>query len=283
MSFLAKIFHHKPGSLTCFRQHGSPGFQHRCESSKSEVKEQVMITQIAEEFDDETEEDREAKIEKLRNKSRLMEAHRNMVHGKLPYPESKAYWHDSVQYKRRMFARYGAEQSKVYPGVAWPDKEDLDAQKEYERVLTPLSIQEMVAIEKNKIAENEQILKERYDKIVEKLKTNDTVIAEFHKKQKKKADDLQESKKQKEKLFDEIRQHFGFNIDPRDEKFQEMIEIKKKEEMKKRRLEKKKLREEKLINMALEIEKQQSSDEAKASDTKEKKEPSIDTVKEKKE
>ncbi|KAL1459764.1 hypothetical protein WDU94_011719 [Cyamophila willieti] len=141
----------------------------------------------------------------------------------------------------------------------------------------------MVAIEKNKIAENEQILKERYDKIVEKLKTNDTVIAEFHKKQKKKADDLQESKKQKEKLFDEIRQHFGFNIDPRDEKFQEMIEIKKKEEMKKRRLEKKKLREEKLINMALEIEKQQSSDEAKASDTKEKKEPSIDTVKEKKE
>uniref|UniRef100_A0A8D9FEJ8 Large ribosomal subunit protein mL64 n=1 Tax=Cacopsylla melanoneura TaxID=428564 RepID=A0A8D9FEJ8_9HEMI len=275
MSFLAKIFRPKPGSLSCYRQHG-PGVQHRCESSKPEVKDQVvMVTEIAEEFDD-NKEDQEARIEKIRNKSRLSEAHRNMVNGKLPYPESKAYWHDSVQYKRRMFARYGVEQSQVYPGIAWPDKEDLDANKEYEQVLTPLSIEEMVSIEKTKILEEEQKLKERYDTIVDKLKTNDNVIVQFHNKQKKKTEDQLASKKQKDKLFEEIRQHFGFNIDPRDEKFQEMIEIKKKEELKKRRIEKKKLREEKLINMALEIEKQQS-------DIKETKGGTDDTAKEKKE
>lgn len=256
MSYLVKLFKPKANNINCFWQ--GLNIQRRAESSKpAKIEEQVLITQLSEEIE-ETDEDREARIEKLRNKSRLAPQHQNMVKGNLPYPESKVFYHDSVQYKRRAWARYGGEQSKVYPGIAWPDKEDLEAMKEYEQVLSPLSIQEMVAIEKSKIEEKEKSISKRYRDVVEKLKNNDKLISDFYQKQSKKTEEAEKSKKQKDKLFSEIRQHFGFNIDPRDEKFQEMLEIKQKEEAKKKRLERKKQREEKLITMAMEIEKQSS-------------------------
>lgn len=156
-------------------------------------------------------------------------------------------------------------------GIAWPDKEDLEDKKEYEQVQCPLSIQEMVAIEKKKIDDQENSITNRYNSIVDKIKQNDAFIKAFHEKQGKKAREAEESKQQKDKLFNEIRQHFGFNIDPHDEKFQEMMEIKKKEEAKKRRIEKKKQREESLIKMALELEKGTSpaSGDGKAEEKKE--------------
>ncbi|XP_008481136.2 growth arrest and DNA damage-inducible proteins-interacting protein 1 [Diaphorina citri] len=114
----------------------------------------------------------------------------------------------------------------------------------------------MISIEKNKITEQEIKLQTRYNSILEKAKNNEKFIEDYRKKKAKMEEEAQVSKQQKEKLFNEIRQHFGFNIDPKDEKFQEMLEIKKKEEAKKRRAEKKKQREEKLIEVALEMEKQ---------------------------
>ncbi|KAI5733764.1 hypothetical protein M8J76_015616 [Diaphorina citri] len=253
MSFLVKLLRSRPSSVGSYRN--GLTIQNRFETTKPEVKETVYITQLTEELD-ETEDEKEARIEKLRNKSRLAENHRNMVNGRVPYPEAKAFYHDSVQYKRRVWARYGGEQSNVYPGIAWPDKEDLEDAKEYERVLNPLSIQEMISIEKNKITEQEIKLQTRYNSILEKAKNNEKFIEDYRKKKAKMEEEAQVSKQQKEKLFNEIRQHFGFNIDPKDEKFQEMLEIKKKEEAKKRRAEKKKQREEKLIEVALEMEKQ---------------------------
>lgn len=114
MSFLTKLLLQRPGPLPW----RGLTIQQRLKSSSPEVKEQIMVTQLSEELD-ETEDEREARIEKLRHKSRLSDAHRNMVHGIVPYPEPKAFYHESVQYKRRTWARYGSEKSKVYPGKWW--------------------------------------------------------------------------------------------------------------------------------------------------------------------
>lgn len=113
MSFLVKLLRSRPSSVGSYRN--GLTIQNRFETTKPEVKETVYITQLTEELD-ETEDEKEARIEKLRNKSRLAENHRNMVNGRVPYPEAKAFYHDSVQYKRRVWARYGGEQSNVYPG-----------------------------------------------------------------------------------------------------------------------------------------------------------------------
>lgn len=59
--------------------------------------------------------EREARIEQLRNKSRLLPQHRNMLHNRRPYHESQSWIHETVKYKRMMLGRYGIERSGVDP------------------------------------------------------------------------------------------------------------------------------------------------------------------------
>jgi len=47
-------------------------------------------------------------------------------------------------------------------------------------------------------------------------------------------------------LVEEVRRHFGFKIDPRDERFKELLEQKEKEERKKAKEAKKKARQERI-------------------------------------
>jgi hypothetical protein len=48
----------------------------------------------------------------------------------------------------------------------------------------------------------------------------------------------------KDRLVEEVRRHFGFKIDPRDDRFKELLEQKEKEERKKAKEAKKKARQE---------------------------------------
>jgi len=54
-------------------------------------------------------------------------------------------------------------------------------------------------------------------------------------------------KKREKNLLKKLKKHFGYKIDPKDERFKEMLVKREKEEKKKARDEKKKIREEKLI------------------------------------
>lgn len=48
-------------------------------------------------------------VEQLQNKSRLLNAHRNMLHGNLPYDQAQSWVHQTLKYKRKMYAKYGAQ------------------------------------------------------------------------------------------------------------------------------------------------------------------------------
>lgn len=48
-------------------------------------------------------------VEQLQNKSRLLNAHRNMLHGNLPYDQAQSWIHQTLKYKRKMYAKYGAQ------------------------------------------------------------------------------------------------------------------------------------------------------------------------------
>lgn len=68
-------------------------------------------------FDQEEEMDselRQIQIDKLRNKSQLSPAHRNIVHGEVPYSQSESWVHETLKYKRKLYGLHGSK-SNVDP------------------------------------------------------------------------------------------------------------------------------------------------------------------------
>ena len=63
----------------------------------------------------------------------------------------------------------------------------------------------------------------------------------------KKEAQIAEAKERKERLIEEVRRHFGFKVDPRDERFKEMLTQKEKEDKKRKKAAKKQARADKLL------------------------------------
>lgn len=90
-----------------------------------------------------------------------------------PYDSSKAWYHDSVKYKKQMLGRYGLKSNDEPAGFAWPTLEEIKDAQEYERVAYPLSLQESwkKIEEKNKLkAEKKQIRYVFIDYVICRLK-----------------------------------------------------------------------------------------------------------------
>jgi hypothetical protein len=132
------------------------------------LKTQAVDTAIIEEasaatdeHEDDTVAKKEEEIERKRNKSRLNPQHRNLLHGKMPYSEPVAWFHETVKFKRKMYGRYG-HASGAHPGIMWPTRADLEEIKEYESVAYPYTIQELMTRVVEKKREEQAVLKARY-------------------------------------------------------------------------------------------------------------------------
>ena len=101
-------------------------------------------------------------LEMKRNKSRLTNAHRNILLGQKPYEESRSWYHDTVKYKRRTLGRYGMEALGVPAGLAWPTPKEVEDMKEYESLAHPLNIQERLREIKEKRKMEEEAILARY-------------------------------------------------------------------------------------------------------------------------
>lgn len=77
----------------------------------------------------------------------------------------------------------------------------------------------------------------------------DQWTAELNAKIKKKKAEMEEARKRKEHLVEEVRRHFGFNISPHDSRFKEMLLQKEEQEKKKKKEAKKKAKMDKLALM----------------------------------
>lgn len=58
-------------------------------------------------------------------------------------------------------------------------------------------------------------------------------------------------KAHRERLIEEVRAHFGYTVDPRDDKFKEMLEKKEKEQKKAQKEERRKLKQQQLMDKLL--------------------------------
>lgn len=74
------------------------------ESTEKDDSASIVLVQD----DIEDEEARQSRIDRIRNKSRLLPQHRNLLMGEVPYPDGPESWvHTTVKYKRMIFGRYG--------------------------------------------------------------------------------------------------------------------------------------------------------------------------------
>lgn len=182
--------------------------------------------------DDGLEAEREARIQAARNKSRLLPQHRNMLRNSLPYEESQSWIHETVKYKRMMIGRYGLEGSKVDPRICFPTKQEALERAEYEKVAFPHTLQEMMAANRKSKADKLAKIRTREEEIAKKMEKLDQWTADLNARIAKKEADARAAKERKDRLVEEVRRHFGFKIDPRDERFQEMLAQKEKEDRK---------------------------------------------------
>lgn len=207
--------------------------------------------EVSVDTEESSEKDKEAMIEAKRNKSMLAPYHRNMLFGKVPYDQPMTEYHETVKYKRRLYGRYGAD-SGVYPGIMWPTKEDLEDRREYEQVAYPYTLEELIKNAKQKLEDEESEIQSRQQELLNKMKKVKQWKMDLEARVAKKLADANAAKEKKEKLIEEVRRHFGYKVNPKDERFQEMLLQKEKEERKKAKELKKKQREEMLLAQFLE-------------------------------
>lgn len=180
------------------------------------------------------------------NKSRLLPQHRRMLMKETPYDEPQSWIHLTEKYQRKMYGKYGS-QSKVDPKICFPTSRDLANRSEYESIAYPFTLQEMMEKVKLDQQAKKQRVSKREEDIATKLDKLDQWKADLRNKIAKKESEALAAKQRKDRLIEEVRRHFGFNVDPKDERFKELLEQKEKEDKKKQKEVKKKQKEEKMM------------------------------------
>jgi len=201
-------------------------------------------------------------IENVRIKSRLYPQHHNILNEKPPFDEPQSYHHNMVGYRRRIFGRYGMNSALANPKYCWPTEEEVEDIKEYEKCLYPKTIQEIWKEIEEKKKEDALAIQKREEEIEKVLANMDTWRKAFQDKILKKEAEILAAKERKEAMLEEVREHFGFKIDTKDERFQEMLAQKEKEDKKRKKEERKKKKAEKMLaRMAATIEQQNAKGE----------------------
>ncbi|KAJ0179587.1 hypothetical protein K1T71_005299 [Dendrolimus kikuchii] len=189
---------------------------------------------------------REDEIEKKRNISRLSTSHYNIENGRKPYEEPKHWTHIKLKYYRKMYGKYGSA-SGVDPNLCWPTKEEIQEKLEYESVAYPYTIQQMMKMAQEKRLADQQAIEKRDRDVAAKFEKLQQWKKELNDKVAKKAAEVHAAKERKERLVEEVRRHFGFTLDPRDERFQEMLAKREKEQKKMEKIAKKEAKEKVMI------------------------------------
>jgi len=176
-----------------------------------------------------------AKIDELRNVSRLSPNHYKQYHGQppdLPYKD--------LHRRKMLYAHFGACSGED-PRILWPTRAKLlDQEQEEQEEGCPLS-ERLAKIQAEK-EEAERAKIERRKLISKNMSQMPKWIEEFKKKQQTIETAAKEKAAKKEALLEEARDYFGYNIQANDPKFKQMLEereLQEKTEKKKRKKEEK--------------------------------------------
>lgn len=177
----------------------------------------------------------EEEIMQKRFKSRLPERVYQMFIKKEP-PVLDHTYNFYMNRLRAHYSRFGRA-SNLNPGICWPTREEILETIEYDKIFEPSLEVRVKNAEEARLAEEKR--KQEVEEEVDKNMANlDKWIAEYHAKIQKKKDEQLALKQKKEKLIDEISEYLGYDIDPRDPRFQEAVEQRDREQKKARKVKK---------------------------------------------
>lgn len=181
------------------------------------------------------------------DKSGLLQQHRNVLHGQMPYSTPSSWIHQTEKYQRKVFGRFGTK-SGVDPRICYPRKSALESVALYEKLCEPQSLPSVIM--KSKLEEQHKIeeVRKREEYVMKNMEKLEQWKDDLHKKVMKKEADALAVKQRKERLVEEVRRHFGYKVDPRDERFKEVLEQKEREDKKMQKEAKRQAKEQKLMS-----------------------------------
>lgn len=155
--------------------------------------------------------------------------HHRKYHGLPPEQDEDLPHLSSLRVQRRLWALYG-QRSGVSPAVAWPVKEEWDDKMEYEALAYPDTLQQMVEKFRAEESAKQAAIDERMQSIEQKMVNLEKWKKEIIDKKNKKEKELRLAQEKRDRMIAEVKEIVGFRVDPRDEKFKELLEEKEKEE-----------------------------------------------------
>jgi len=188
------------------------------------------------------------RLQRKRNKSGLHHSDRQMLKGAPPSVGLRMQWaerHTTRQYKAEMLGKFGRSKTGVDPSVLWPTKAEIESRKEYERVLYDgTTLQDRMELHNKTQAFRRQQMLEYEQQIDANLAQMDVEVTAWKKRVEKRDAEAAAQKALKDTIFAELRQEFGYDINPADPLFKDKIEEKEKAVAKKIKLAKRAKREE---------------------------------------
>lgn len=171
-----------------------------------------------------------------RNKSGLLPQHNNLLHDIKPYDAPHSWIHLTEKYQRKLFGRYGSD-SGVDSRICFNTKYLTAVENEKESLSEPFPLSEMIRSFSRKQVDAREEIKKREEDILKKLKNLDQWKNELRAKIAKREADSLAARKRKEEMIEEVRRHFGFMVDPREDRFKELLALKEREDKKKQKTE----------------------------------------------
>ena len=172
---------------------------------------------------------REAAMEAVqlkRNKSRLSASHRQMIRGQAPNVGVRFQYsrhHHSQEYKRAMLGQYGSRETGVDPAICWPTDQHLHLAGEWEKLYQEKPLSEQL----KDVQDN--IVKRREDRIAREKAVDDglarmeTQIKQWRSRVSSRNQQAEKERHRREKILAELREEFGYNVNPNDNYMKERI------------------------------------------------------------
>lgn len=186
----------------------------------------------------------EEEIERKRNISRLPE--RAYVRGiKKQYTQPKYEFEYVMKKMRRDYANFGRS-TGINPGIMWPTKDELKEIMYYDKKFNP-PLSELLAKEKERQRLAAEEIQKREEEVESNMAKLDAWRIAMLEKEAKKRTKAEEERIKKEQMILEVREYIGYNVDPSDPKFKEVMEMKEEERRKAEKAAKKKAKQERIL------------------------------------
>lgn len=183
-------------------------------------------------------------IDKLRDVSRIVP--RKYARGvKLEYTFPQMEHEYRISYMRKDYAKFGRA-TGINPGIMWPSKEELADLVYIENKFYP-TLQQLWDEDRAKQKAEVEARRQREEEIERNMaKLADARIAMLERDAAKKAK-ADEERLQREQMILEVREYIGYNVEPSDPKFKEVMEMKEEEKKKAAKEARKKAKQEKML------------------------------------